>query len=548
MRILTFSDIHYKEGDKNKPSVKKFFTSFKSKIIELNDEIAIDLVVISGDLAYSGKTPDYLELKEVINDIIPNSIPTLYIVGNHDVNWTNLKDALGRKIELPNLFDVDEEKFSQQKFIEIFSNFNVLTNSVEKNILSRNGLNYKFCNKTYTGILHSKSDNILILLLNSSFYSFGPGVIKDYFEIWADKKDIKRLIDEIPSLLGEKLSQEGKQSYFLNSYPYFEEANKLITENENLKVITFAHHPPSCLKWDELYSEDDTKRNFNTLIELSDIIITGHSHNPVSEPSLIQNRCYHINNGVFLDYHYIEKDVAKDNPISVFPNNWFSLIEIDGDNFKLMPYKFITKKNISSGRNFSCEWIIIENISTIEYKIKSKNNKKTTSIDSSNKNDKIIESEFSPIYYTPKNTQDIISTIQKARRNNFISSDSTKKPINTVDSIHLKLNKEDYIIIINGLDDFYTEIKNAKTYTELKLFPKLASILKDIEIADISKLPIIAFYDILEKSDSINENLFEDFHQSKFVAFQSFKHYFFTKFEELFKFTEINIVYDIFFY
>ncbi|MCY1490946.1 3',5'-cyclic adenosine monophosphate phosphodiesterase CpdA [compost metagenome] len=549
MRILTLSDIHFKstysdhQFEKKQDVISKYFKSFREKLNELNEEKEIDVVIIGGDIAFSGDVNQYSGIKKILKKCIPEKIPIFSIVGNHEVNWTELSAAIGSEVELTKLFTIPKTSvIDGKKFQRIFSNY---YNSFQSELNDEREFEfeYQFCNKQYVGYIFSEKNNTLILLLNSAWYSYGPGVVEEFFKQWAKPKDRDSLIAGLPDLLGDTLSQEGKQSYFFEYYPFFEKINRLITEKADLKVVTFAHHPPSWLRWEELYA-DTPHRNFNTLIDFSNILITGHLHNPVLEPNLIRGKCYHVNNGIFLDYHFVDKhlkDPGQDNnPKNVFPNNWFNIIEVNDDNFELIPYKFTSVKMGGKGVQYKYDWIKEDRVNKLYDYPKIDDHKadvKENVAKKSKKGEAVITT------YQPKKVQELIELLFKQRSNKFKIQEGQNKSIKQGEIVNLKGQREDYLVILNGLDEMQRIIQEAGSdYGKLKENELFSSLLDRLEISKIGDLPVVAFYEIVNQV-SDNE-LFESFYQQKTIIYQSFKYSFFSSFQELHKFNELNIVFD----
>lgn len=553
MRLLTLSDIHFKEtyaGNEFESSddvVSRYLKSFKEKIDKIHAEKEIDAVVIGGDIAFSGDSKQYKGIKRILRKCIPEGIPIFSIVGNHEVDWTRLSAAIGTSIDLPELFKIDQKAISKSpKFHKVFENYYVVFQSDINENIDLGNLKYKFCDKNYSGYVYSEQNKVLILLLNSSWYSFGPGVVQGFFNEWAEDKNKALLVAELPAFLGDTLSQEGKQSYFFDTYPYFNEVNNLISDNDDLKVITFAHHPPSWLKWEELYSSDSNKRNFNTLTDLSQILITGHLHNPVMEPNIIKGKCYHINNGIFLDYHSVDKHLAENgndnNPINVFPNNWFNVIDIDEDGFKLIPYKFTSKKKPGKGVQFVYDWLVDERMVKKTHPFLSNVDEDESSDIKTLKSKKDLDG-IKP--YSPRYVKELIEILKRNRSNEFENVDSSVKSFKQGDVISLKKQNENYLVVINSLEELLEVIQKAGSdYQKLRENRIFSSLLDKLEMFKPTELPIIAFYEIVQNINGTNKEEFEKYYQRKTIIYQSFKYSFFGSFKEFHKFNELNIVFD----
>ena len=545
MRILSISDIHYQVKYNGNGLVVDYLKSFKAKIEELHNIVPIDIVFITGDLSFSGESEEFKELRKSIRTVLPESVPVYSVLGNHDVNWTYLKEAIGNNVPLENLYKITEDEIiedlnkADSKYRKVFNEFRVnFSDEINKDI---NPIyQFKFCSNNYSGYIWCPDEKILFLLLNSSWYSFGPGVIEKYYEEKVKKLSHNELKEQLLDLIGNSLSQEGKQSYFLTSFPYFDEINKIIQAEDDVRVITMAHHPPSWLKWDEQYCSDKTKRNLNDLISLTDLFITGHLHSPVLPPSLLQARCYHLTNGSFLDYHFIDHQGSPVTPDSKFPNNWFNIIDINSDRFSYGSYKFITIKKSGKGISYDYLWELTTPIPTVEYEFYNYDPPKDTI---AAKETGHVASAIKILH--PKDLNHIISLLKEKRKNIFSLIEPTCSRI-VSDSVNcLKFNGDYYLLIINNLEKMNEVLEKADSYNDLSKDNLFNSLLQNLNSYSSVQLPVMAFYDFLRPVKDIDSTLFTRHQNEKFILFQSFKHKFFFKFKELYKFTELNIVFDI---
>ncbi|MBL0048954.1 MAG: metallophosphoesterase [Bacteroidetes bacterium] len=545
MRILTFSDVHYKEGYNNNRFIKNYIAAFKSKIESLIEEKEIDLCVIGGDISFSGSVIQYQEFAEMIRNVIPKEIPIFSIVGNHEVDWTSLSAALGDKTLL-DLFEIPKSEINKNinEFKKVFSNY-FLCFQRDINKTASLSFSYKFSDKHYAGYVYNEEEEVLILLLNSAWYSFGPGVVKGFYEKWISDKSNIEIKNQAFSLLGDALSQEGKQSYFLDHFPYFTEVNDLLENKPSTKVITFAHHPPSWLKWDELYNDKNYKRDFSTLINMSDALVTGHVHNPVSMPSVLQNKCFHFNNGIFMDYHFIDEDADKDNPDDIFPNNWFNILDIESTEISHSSYKFFAEKKTVKNVSFEYHWKKKNDEDSVYY-FKDLKKVSASAVGQKNSPKKVKNKNLAEpiIPFFPKTIEELIKILKNKRKNAFMNPNPEIKRLDLTEPVELLFNNEVYCILVNKLDDFFSHIHASETYEELKQNHLFKRILEKIENEPDGKLPIIAFYDLLRTVNEEDTDAFESYEQSRFITFQAFKHRFFVNFPALHKFTELNIVFD----
>lgn len=543
LRILTISDIHYKPEYDDDMQVQLYFKSFAEKVKELHAVTPLDVLVISGDLAFSGRGDEYQALAAKLAGM-ELGLPIHAIVGNHDVNWTNLKAAIGNK-DLENLFKIGEEtimnevKSKHSKYRDVFDNFRVNFLADINRGIDTSGFEYKFCNKTYTGYMLCKEKDTLLMYLNSAWYSFGPGVIEEYYKQKIEHFDEQRLREEMIKFLGDPLSQEGKQSYFFTHYPYYNEVNQLLLDQPGLKVICFAHHPPNWLKWEEQFMpSDEKKRNLDEVLSFSGLLVTGHLHSPVQLPSVINGKCYHLSNGAFLDYHFVDQETIG-NPISKFPNNWFNIIEIDDSEFNILSYKFNTEKLPGRGSRYSYNWTPTNSDAGAFVFIEPEGARPPVPPQKKASAEKAEE-------FIPARLSNMADYIKQFRQNEFSFEGENKRvDINKVQKFRFK--DEPYLVLVNSLERLHAALNKAEEFSDLKGEPLFTEIL-DILKKDPENLPVLAFYDFLKPGiHKRNPAAYADFYNRRFILFQSFKHDFFGKFEELYTFKELNIVYDTIF-
>ncbi|MEY8850014.1 metallophosphoesterase [Psychroserpens sp. XS_ASV72] len=536
--VCILSDIHFKKnyGEDHHP-VKDVFKSFKKRFLELNDQYKFDCVIISGDLAFQGNSEEYTGLSEELNDIVPSSIPILSVVGNHDVYWDSLKSALGDSMELESLFKVQKSEFNSGRFDNVFMNFR---DKFINKLKSTEEFEFKYNDERFMGYCYFEKKQVLVILINSSWYSFGPGIISKYYDLFVKKLGdnadiIKENLKDL--LLGDKLSQMGKQSYFLEtkSFPFWKEIQDILNKNPATRVISIAHHPPSWLNWDEQFKPSDIKNGtirLDELFKLSNILITGHEHVPMnSQPVKLHNNCYNIQMGSFLDYHYIDND-ENDTKSSKFPNNWFSVLTMGTYNCKLLNYQLTVEGNDFTGTDYF-KWNKSKDLIEFNYR--------------EMRNDHFSEEEHPYLFVRggfknankvlPSNL-DELKDIVNIKRKNDLSFDNSMKGVEQEVLIECLINQEESLIVINGLTKYYSSMgkeDNIDKLLEIPFFNELDNYLNKSNVINLT------FYDLIKVEYSYE---YEDYYNIQFIRFIAFKHSFFNKFQKFYKHKELNINYD----
>lgn len=527
MRILTFTDIHFKEDYSGKDQLKEYFNSFKSVIESLHEEKPIDVAVLGGDIAFQGESGEYNDFNDILETIIPNGIFITGVTGNHDCRWTDLRDFLDEK-SLNEIFKIDANNISTNN--KSFNNFH--SNFIKKFQKLNNGnIEFDFDKKTFCGYIYHADTNVFCFLLNSSFYSFGSGVIKSFFKKQYKGKDFETIMKDSDSFLGDALSQEGKQTYLLNQYPFWDKYFDFVSKNKSCKTIAFAHHPPNWLKWDEQFIENDVNydtKNLDYLYDISDLLVTGHIHNPVSNLSTLNDKCYHLANGAFLDYHFIDDAISgkSQNPNEYFPNNWFCTLDVEEDEFNVKAYKFTPKLIKLKTNKWSYEWSkkIDKNYQYLE-----QGEVPIEHYPSESEKEKFVYSRLDI-----KNTAEIIHILKEKRKIVFENPKNSKLVGGKIKYIeNLKLGKENYLIVVNGLTEIYEIFNTVVDYGELL---KNAPFLKNL-----NEDTVLSFYEFFY----IDGKGLNELYEPLFTKFISFKHKFFISCPEIAKYKELNLSFDL---
>ena len=238
--ILHLSDLHFKVTE----------NSFLSKVNNLTDAIKNKLIdnkflfiLISGDLAYSGKREEYLIVKEMLDKIEKNLISYnrdmvvefVFAPGNHDCDFNDSDEIrnilIDTVIKEPSKCSVDVVRSCtkvQKNYLEFTNNYNsinMISSSLTNELLTR----YEYQLGEYK------------VLFNS------------YNTAWMSRKNEKQ-----------------SQLIFPNELL---EIDKILEDNSGIR-ISFFHHPYHWL-------EHKNIREFKNLLhESSDIIFTGHEHTP----------------------------------------------------------------------------------------------------------------------------------------------------------------------------------------------------------------------------------------------------------------------------
>jgi len=236
--ILHISDIHFKDKDNSIEAKKiKLFDAIKNEITEYENLF----IVITGDIAFSGKKEEYAiakiflhDIKNLINEYNPDiNIEYIFTEGNHDCDFSANKSA--RDIIMKTL--IQNPKLANDELVDICTSPQVEYMNFIQSFSSFKNINQSLSNK----LLHRYEYK-----LNEYKISFNA-----FNLAWVSK-------------------QPEKQSEIIFPLNYIKES-ELLDLNFDLS-ISIQHHPFHWLKHNNI-------RDFRDFVDnLSDIVLTGHEH------------------------------------------------------------------------------------------------------------------------------------------------------------------------------------------------------------------------------------------------------------------------------
>lgn len=308
-KILHLSDFHFKNRDANQDVI---LSSLYTKLKELSDEkISIDVIIITGDVAYSGKETEYIKAKEYIEKILklfnlPKS-KVFIVPGNHDVNR-----ELIHKDHIKWWYHHDSEE----------SIISTLSSDIAYQYLSNKFTDY------YTFVQYFQGTGV-------SVEKYGQYIINlPIIEAGAEPRTIKIVGINSSFFCGYDGDDIGEIAVGLEQSNWFVDK---IDKSKDI-VISCIHHPFSCFNKHEGPSQ-------NTILRNTDILCCGHVHEQKNSATRDgnYNEVVIINSGAT----YERRDTQ----------NGFNIIEIDTlDNkghvkfYKYLPdqHKWIINKDINS--------------------------------------------------------------------------------------------------------------------------------------------------------------------------------------------------------
>lgn len=224
------------------------------------------IVVASGDLAWGATRSDYKEFSEWLEKLLGTlQIPMENVIlctGNHDINSVAAQKNSSRKEKVDKSLAYDELSVEDDK-CTIYENFREFI-SFCRGEVNKEVVIHPLCNSLPDGsggrYLYGYRDllGIRFNVLNTSWYC----------------GDNKKKEDSVPDKenlwIGEDFVQDLEQS---------------LSQNDKFSVTVF-HHPFGWLNPEEGSDSSDVK---NWLLKMSDIILCGHIHEKIGEPTFEHN-------------------------------------------------------------------------------------------------------------------------------------------------------------------------------------------------------------------------------------------------------------------
>lgn len=295
VNILHLSDLQF--GITSKAS-KKDVVAIQSREIVLDEKLPKylqneipkewmpDIIVISGDLAWSAAKSDYQKfgkwLKKLLNMLDVPMQNVILCTGNHDINSFAAEANSQRREKLSN------EELSNK------ANEELIPDSPEGEIYERFSEFISFCKgEIVPGVAIEPLMNILVkkeLDKSESRYLYGYrdlmglrfNVLNTSWYCGDNKKNKSSISDKNYLWIGEQFVEDLTQS---------------LEKNDKYSVTVF-HHP---FDWINPKEGDDNANVKTTLLTYSDIILCGHVHTKVGEPTFEHNRAQIFQSGALWD-------------------------------------------------------------------------------------------------------------------------------------------------------------------------------------------------------------------------------------------------------
>lgn len=288
--IVHLSDIHLKDKDNSVLKKKEQISNaFQNEALEMDNLF----IVITGDIAFSGKDAEYSQAMELVNSVKSNiesyskkRVHSVMITGNHDCDYEN-KNKKVREILIKNIQQnrnqaVDEGVIDQ--CCEVQYNF------------------FKFLELYQDEDAQILYSDKLLKIIEYKFDKFNI-VFNCYNTSWVSQKDEKA----------------GTMYFPIKRYPKDSFSTK---SNVTISVL---HHP---FNWQEPVNSRELRTHIE---ETSDIVLTGHEHvaSKSTKDNLEGNYTEYIEGAVLQ-----ESDYDEDSRFNVI------LIDLENENQKVLQYKW----------------------------------------------------------------------------------------------------------------------------------------------------------------------------------------------------------------
>lgn len=355
-RLLWISDIHFRETYQENTSLtailKPFLNAFLQKVEELHKVQPINYILLTGDLAFAGTKDDYdslfdLVIKPLYDRLGKENTPkTITIPGNHDVFRSTIPSSYYTLApdQFKERWKVHEDKTKLLKndtnghndifreYSQAFSNKHIIDRYSRQppfKLINDDDIIYSedYANKhRLWGYVIDKKRELVFILLNSAWFSFGASKIDDIVKAkWQNKTVDDVILKELLSLK-EILAEEGGQiigENLIKDLLKDDILNKI--EYKKFTFITCMHHPLHWMHWYEQFNYDSNNQPLLAkLVERSDLLLTGHEHVPnYIRPEKIYDDTWYFRAGVFL-----KDNIKEDDPNPFAEHNRFAILDI----------------------------------------------------------------------------------------------------------------------------------------------------------------------------------------------------------------------------
>ncbi len=346
VNILLISDLHY-DLSKDDPSGREILAKvINEKLVSSLKDVVQDgdwkpdIVIIAGDLVNQGKASGYKHFFELLQKLI-ETFPLLKNAvfttpGNHDINRENIVSAHQYLYALKSKFPKNNNSFTGNEIVNtIYTVSQYDLNHKEKKELRNYLINFE---KEYFKTYLEKEEELVREHITEKIAKSYP--FKGLKTVYTKQILGIDLVSVNSSFFCNFSNTQNDRNNLFFIRDFIDKTIKHIDTSRS-PVVTFMHHPYYYMHESEyIYpyiQESPASNNFNKLAEKSDLILSGHVHGELHEPSVIHQKVYSVTNGTtFTD------DSVKDK---CYPYT-YALIKINKplNKFKLRSYKYDSDK------------------------------------------------------------------------------------------------------------------------------------------------------------------------------------------------------------
>ena len=256
MRFLHISDLHFgvDKGETARVQRDNYMRLLLDQIKEIANSKAIDYIFITGDIGWYADKSDYalalVYIRELMEICKIDAKRVFMCPGNHDVDRNAIADKA---------FPNDQNEANRWLKVERLSGYLSPCFAAYNNFCRELGVNeYRIGSQLGYLVGSIEKDDIRVISLNSAWYAQSDEV-KDKMWVGTNflqviKRDLSTKNDN------EKANKHRRQEY----------ASKL--------TVALVHHPSEKWHEDETHNFPRKANTFNQLCCMSDIILTGHTH------------------------------------------------------------------------------------------------------------------------------------------------------------------------------------------------------------------------------------------------------------------------------
>jgi len=319
VNILHLSDLQFGITDGSDSGKKRVAIGYRERVIEksliyylsrLPDKWKPNIIVISGDLAWNAKKEDYQKcadwIKKLTTTLNVEIENVIVCTGNHDINleaaknnYNNTKSAENEAVKKYEDCTFDNEKARFHKYESIISH--IIEKQAEEELTDdafegEKSLYNNF--KEFISFCKGEIDEEVKIepLKNEIDNNLDVQYLYGYREIMGIRFNVLNSSWYCVDRKSQRDSSRDKERLFIGKQFVDELVNNFVM-NDKFSVTVF-HHP---FEWLNPSEGDDDSKVRQSILKLSDIILCGHVHTKVGEPTFTHNQAQIFQSGALWD-------------------------------------------------------------------------------------------------------------------------------------------------------------------------------------------------------------------------------------------------------